>query len=123
MMNVILIQAGFPLVTILKNDRKRYYRTLNQADKGDYKPFVNFIAQAVERTVDIYLKVLTPQQKTKEKFTLLSELAKKTRFTGKYLNLLARTGKLSAHKEGRNWLSSEEALKNYLRNRDRKRKG
>ena len=123
MMNVILMQAGIPLVTILKNDRKRYYRTLNEADKGNYRPFVNFIAQAVERTIDIYLKVLTPQQKTREKFILLSELANKTRFTEKYLNLLARTGKLSSHKEGRNWLSSEEALKNYLRNRDRKRKG
>lgn len=123
MMNVVLMQAGFPLVMVLKNDRKRYYRTLNGADKGNYRPFVNFIAQAVERTIDIYLKVLTPKQKTKEKFILLSELAKKTRFTAKYLNLLARTGKLSAHKEGRNWLSSEEALKNYLKNRDRKRNG
>jgi Fic family protein len=123
MMNVVLMQAGFPLVAILKNDRKRYYRTLNQADKGNCRPFVNFIAQAVERTIDISLKVLTPQRKTKEKFTFLSELAKKTRFTAKYLNLLARTGKLGAHKEGRNWLSSEEALKNYLTNRDRKRKG
>jgi Fic family protein len=123
MMNVVLMQAGFPLVIVLKHDRKKYYRTLNLADKGDYEPFVNFIAQAVERTVDIYLKVLTPQQKTKENFILLSELAKKTRFTEKYLNLLARAGKLSAHKEGRNWLSSEEALKNYLKNRDRKRKG
>lgn len=122
-MNVILMQAGFPLVIILKNDRRRYYRTLNEADKGNYKPFVSFIAQAVERTIDIYLKILTPKQKTKEKFILLSELAKKTRFTEKYLNLLARIGKLSAHKEGRNWLSSEEALKKYLRNRDRKRKG
>jgi Fic family protein len=123
MMNVVLMQAGFPLVTILKNDRKRYYRTLSEADKGNYGPFINFIAQAVERTVDIYLRVLTPQQITKERFILLSKLAKKTSFTEKYLNLLARAGKLSAHKEGRNWLSSEEALKNYLRNRDRKRKG
>lgn len=121
-MNVVLMQAGFPLVIILKHDRKKYYRTLSQADKGDYTPFVNFIAQAVERTVDIYLKVLTPGQKTKEQFVLLSELARKSRFTEKYLNLLARTGKLSAHKEGRNWLSSEEALINYLKNRDRKRK-
>ncbi len=122
-MNVVLMQAGFPLVIILKHDRKKYYRTLSQADKGDYKTFVNFVAQAVERAIDIYLKVLTPQQKSKEKFILLSQLAKKTKFTGKYLNLLARTGKLSAHKEGRNWLSSEEALKNYLKNRDRKREG
>jgi len=37
------------------------------------------------------------------------------------LNLLAREGKLGAHKEGRDWVSSEEALKRYLDDRERKR--
>jgi len=50
------------------------------------------------------------------------ELAKSTKFTEKYLNLLARNGKLEAHKEGRNWLSSEEALQRYMATRERKRK-
>ena len=121
-MNIILMHSGFPLVVILKNDRKRYYSTLSQADKGDYIPFVNFIARAVERTLDIYLKILTPDKKDKVEFVLLSKLAKKTNFTEKYLNLLVRSGKLEAHKDGRNWLSSEEALKRYLESRERKRK-
>jgi len=121
-MNIILMQSGFPLVIVLKNDRKRYYRTLSLADKGDYIPFVNFIARAVERTLDIYLKILMPSKKSKERFVPLAELAKKTSFTEKYLNLLARSGKLEAHKDGRNWLSSKEALKRYLDSRERKRK-
>ncbi|MBI4825158.1 MAG: Fic family protein [Nitrospirae bacterium] len=121
-MNVILMQAGFPLVVILKNDRKKYYRTLGESDKGNYGPFVNFIAQAVQRSLDIYLKVLTPARKTKERFISLAELAKGSKFTDKYLNLLARSGKLEAHKEGRNWLSSKEALERYLDGRERKRK-
>ncbi|OGR07935.1 MAG: cell filamentation protein Fic [Deltaproteobacteria bacterium RIFOXYD12_FULL_50_9] len=120
-MNIVLMQAGFPLVVILKNDRKRYYRTLSEADKGNYIPFVRFIAQAVQRTLDIYLKVLTPALKDKEHFISLAELAKSSKFTDKYLNLLARSGKLEAHKEGRNWLSSKEALKRYLDGRERKR--
>jgi Fic family protein len=120
-MNVVLMQAGFPLVVVLKNDRKRYYRTLGEADKGNYVPFVQFIAQAVQRTLDIYLKVLTPARKDKEHFISLAELAKGSKFTAKYLNLLARSGKLEAHKEGRNWLSSKGALKRYLEGRERKR--
>jgi Fic family protein len=121
-MNIVLMESGFPLVIVLKNDRKRYYQALSLADKGDYIPFVNFIARAVERTLDIYLKILMPSKKGKEKFISLAELAKETKFTEKYLNLLARSGKLEAHKEGRNWLTSKEALKRYLDDRERKRK-
>jgi Fic family protein len=120
-MNVILMQAGFPLVVVLKNDRKRYYRTLGEADRGNYAPFMRFIAQAVERSLAIYLNVLTPSRNKKECFMPLAELAKDSTFTDKYLNLLARSGKMEAHKEGRNWLSSKEALQRYLDGRKRKR--
>lgn len=121
-MNVVLMQAGFPLAVVLKNDRKKYYRTLGEADRENYTPFVRFIAQAVQRSLDIYLKVLTPARKNKEHFISLAELAKDSKFTDKYLNLLARSGRLEAHKEGRNWLSSKEALKRYLEGRERKRR-
>lgn len=120
-MNIILMQSGFPLVVILKSDRQRYYKALASADKGNYSLFVNFIARAVERTLDIYLKVLTPKKEFKEKYISLAELAKTTKFSSKYLNLLARNGKLEAHKEGRNWLTTKEALKNYLEGRERTR--
>ncbi len=118
-MNIILMQSGFPLVVVLKSDRRRYYAALSSADKGNYSPFVDFIARAVERTLDIYLKVLTPRKNPQEKYISLAELAAATKFSGKYLNLLARSGKLEAHKEGRNWLTTKEALKNYLENRER----
>jgi len=121
-MNIILMQSGFPLAIVLKNDRKRYYRTLALADKGNYASFVNFVARSVERTLDIYLKILAPSKKNKEKFVALSDLAKDSNFSEKYLNLLARTGKMEAHKEGRNWLSTKNALQRYLNNRERKRK-
>lgn len=121
LMNVILLQAGYPLAIILKNDRKKYYNVLSKADKGDLIPFVRFIAQAVERSLDIYLETLTPKEKKKEKFVSLSQLSKRTNFSPKYLNLLVRLGKLEAHKEGRVWFSSKEALERYLAGRERKR--
>ncbi|MFA7702876.1 MAG: Fic family protein [Patescibacteria group bacterium] len=118
-MNIVLMQASFPLAIILKNDRKKYYTVLAQADLGNYKPLTKFVAQAVERSLDIYLKMLTTGGK-KENFLSLSELSKKTPYSEKYLNLLARQGKLEAHKDGRNWLTSEEALNRYLEGRERK---
>lgn len=120
-MNLLLLQAGYPLVIILKNDRKKYYRILTQADKGNLIPFVRFIAQAVERSLDIYLKTLTPSSKIKEKFITLREASKNCLYSAKYLNLLARQGKLGAHKEKRNWLTTKEAIERYIESRERKR--
>lgn len=120
-MNLLLMQVGYPLVIILKNDRKKYYRVLSQADKDNVVPFIRFIAQAVSRSLDIYLKILTPVSKKREKYLLLSEIAKSTPYNAKYLNLLARQGKLEAHKEGRNWLISKEAIERYINSRERKR--
>ena len=120
-MNLILMNAGYPLVVILKNDRKKYYRVLSEADKTNPKPFVQFIAQAVERSLDIYLKMLTPASKKREEFLPLSQIAKDSPYSAKYLNLLIRQGKLEAHKERQIWLSSQEALKRYQEGRKRKR--
>lgn len=121
-MNLLLMQTGYPLVIILKNDRKKYYDVLGKADSGKYEPLVKFIAQSVERSLDIYLKTLTPATIKQEKFISLTEISKTTSFSAKYLNLLARQGKLEAYKEGRNWLTSREAVERYLKNRTRQRK-
>lgn len=125
LMNLLLMQKGYPLATILKDDRKKYYDVLNKADKGNEAPLVNFMAQSVERSLNLYLKVLPPENlknlPTEKRYLPLAELAKKTRFSAKYLNLLIRTGKLDGHKEGRNWVSSPEALERYLAGRQRKR--
>jgi Fic family protein len=121
LMNVILMRKGYPLAIILKNDRKKYYQVLQQADKNNYPPLIRFVARSVERSLDIYLKTLTPISKQREKFYSLTEIAKKVSFSAEYLNLLARLGKLEAHKEKRNWLTSLEAVKRYLDSRERKR--
>lgn len=121
-MNLLLMQAGYPLVIILKNDRKKYYDVLDKADSGNYEPLVKFVAQAIERSLDIYLKTLTPATIKQEQFLTLADIAKSSPFSAKYLNLLARQGKLEAHKEGRNWLTSKEAVERYLKNRVRQRK-
>lgn len=125
LMNLLLMQQGYPLVTILKNDRRKYYDVLDQADKGKQAPLVRFIAQSVERSLNLYLKVLVPRARNEasqaKRYMPLSEIAKNSSYSAKYLNLLIRSGKLEGHKERRNWVSSLEALKDYEKNRLRKR--
>ena len=121
-MNLILQQKGYPIAMILKNDRKRYYDAHEKADKDKYLPFINFISQSVERSLNMYLKILFPQNKKKENYFSLSIISKKTPYSEKYLNLLARSGKLEAYKEKRNWLTSIGAVRQYIKNRMRRRK-
>lgn len=121
-MNLILMHEGYPLVIILKNDRKKYYHVLSQADNGNYQPLVRFIGQAVERSLNLYFKAVFPVQKAEEKYVSLSVLSQETPYSIKYLNLLARYGKIEAHKEKRIWVSSKEAIYQYMRHRQRIRK-
>ena len=58
LMNLILMQAGFPPTIIKTNDRKAYYAALEQAHAGDTHDFIAVIANAVEQTLDIYLDAL-----------------------------------------------------------------
>ena len=113
-MNILLLQAGYPLVTILKNDRKKYYQTLSKADKNNLLPFIEFMAQAVERSLNIYLETILDSKSKNNKYLSLSKISKKTRYSSKYLNLLARHRKIDAHKEGRNWVTTIEAIENYI---------
>lgn len=55
LMNLILMQAGFPPVAIEVEDRMRYYDSLELANNGDIRPFIRFIAECTERTLDEYL--------------------------------------------------------------------
>lgn len=120
-MNLLLMRQSYPLAIILKNDRPKYYHVLSQADTNDYPHLVRFIARAVERSLDIYLKTLTPASKERESFIPLSQATRYSPYSTKYLNLLARQGKLEAHKDKRNWLTSIEAIKRYINNRQRNR--
>ncbi|GFR97441.1 adenosine monophosphate-protein transferase FICD [Elysia marginata] len=57
LMNLILMQAGFPPVSIEVSDRLTYYETLQQGNDGDIRPFIRFISRCAERTLDEYLSV------------------------------------------------------------------
>lgn len=118
-MNVILMRYGYPLAIILKNDRKKYYRVLQAADKEKSGAIVLFIAQAVERSLDLYLRAFGKGQSSK--LLTLTEASRGTPYSPKYLNLLARNGKINASKKGRVWYTTKDAIEEYQRSRLRQR--
>lgn len=120
LLNLILMKRGFPPAIILKNDRKKYYDALNQANTGDYAKILLLILQAVERTLDIYLGSLN---NTYEQYQNISDIVSEPAvpYGQEYISLLARQGKIDAFKEGRSWVTTKEAVLQYMQNRDRKR--
>ncbi len=109
MMNMVLMKNGYPIAIVMRNDRKKYYECLKEADKGNLVPFVNFIGYCVNRSLDIYLSAF----KTGMEYISLAEAAKGTPYSQEYLSLLARKGMLEAIKLGRNWVTTRKAIEDY----------
>ena len=119
-MNLILMRSGFPPAIILKNDRKKYYDALNQANGGNYQKLTLLMCQSLERTLNIYTNALPDNDK---EYIEISNLVQEPNmpYGQEYISLLARQGKIDAHKEGRNWLTTREAVQEYIATRKRKR--
>ncbi|SEG48064.1 Fic family protein [Halpernia humi] len=118
--NLIFMKLGFPPAIILKNDRKKYYDALNKANQQDYSKILLLVLQALERSLDIYLSSLN---NTYEQYQNISDIVKEPNvpYGQEYVSLLARTGKIDAFKEGRNWLTTESAVLEYMEKRKRVR--
>lgn len=119
-MNLLLMRTGFPPAIILKNDRKKYYEALNQANGGNYQKLTLLMCQSLERTLNIYINALPGNDK---EYVAISNLVQEPNmpYGQEYISLLARTGKIDAYKEGRSWLTTREAVEDYMATRKRKR--
>lgn len=61
LMNYQLLANGFPAVSIAKENRLKYFNTLETyAVEGNLAPFADMIAQLVEQQLDRYLKMAEP---------------------------------------------------------------
>jgi hypothetical protein len=78
------------------------------------------MCQALERTLNIYIQALPDNDAN---YTEISNLVEEEQlpYGQEYISLLARQGKIDAYKEGRNWLTTKEAIHDYIKNRKRKR--
>lgn len=112
-MNLLLMRHGFPPAIILTNDRAKYYAALNSANNGNYNKLMLLMSQATERTLNIYLNAVPGLDKD---FQSISNIVQEPDipYGQEYVSLLARQGKIDAHKEGRNWFTTKEAVLNYI---------
>ena len=117
-MNLLLMKDGYPPTVIRKVDRRSYYSALARADRRDPNPFTNFIGRAVEHSLTVYLEALRPQEApspSEDEYITLAEAAQGTPYSQEYLSLLARKGRLEAIKRGRNWMTTQRAVEDYMR--------
>lgn len=120
-MNLLLMRKGFPPAIILKNDRKKYYDALNQANNGNYYKLCLLMLQATERSLNMYINAMPGN--SYDDYEAISSIVAEPNFPygQEYISLLARQGKIDAYKEGKNWLTTKEAIAEYVVNRKRKR--
>ncbi|WP_299286939.1 Fic family protein [uncultured Mucilaginibacter sp.] len=58
LMNLILMRNGFPPVVIKMENRQNYYALLNQADTGNYWPFIEYIGDYLTTSLNLYFKAI-----------------------------------------------------------------
>jgi len=119
LMNLLLMKHGYPPAIILKVDRKRYYRVLNEANLGKPEPFNDFIGRSIERSLIIYLSSIEPDQTENKMFINLREATKYCEYSQEYLSLLARKGRIAAVKINKNWMTTREAIEEYIKTKER----
>lgn len=56
LMNYILLKNGFPPIIIKSSDKRRYLKSLHQADIGDIENFKNYISEQLLWSLDLYIK-------------------------------------------------------------------
>ena len=98
LMNLILMQNGYPPALIRKRDRLRYIQSLEHAQLGGGKEaYYQIIAEAVDRSFDVYLKALSLEEepvKPIEKLLRIGQLGKLTGETNATLRYWMKEGLL-----------------------------
>ncbi|MFH1840865.1 MAG: Fic family protein [Candidatus Shapirobacteria bacterium] len=73
LMNLLLLQAGYPPALIRKEDRRRYLDSVERGQLGQgLQNYYQLILEAIERSLDIYLEAVG------DKLLRIGELAQKT---------------------------------------------
>lgn len=111
LLNLMLLQEGYPPALILREWRSRYIQALHAAHFGDYVPLIDLIGLAVEHAFDLYLEACV---ESTAHLLPLQNLAREFSMSVDYLGQLARKGKIEATKRGQYWYSTREAVQRYL---------
>lgn len=115
LMNLILMQEGYPLAIIRKEDRLTYINALEKGQLTDnLKDFYNLIEEAVGRSLDIYLEAVEPervsleQPNQEQRFYTTDEVAKLLQIDPETVRRYVRTKKIKAVKLGGKFIRIEK---------------
>jgi Fic family protein len=120
LLNLMLMQEGYPPALVLREWRVRYVQSLHSAHFGDYTPLVDLVGLAVEGALDLYLEACV---ESTIHLLPLKNLAREFSVDIDYLGQLARKGKIEAIKRGQYWFATREAVQRYLAEVDAQPRG
>lgn len=109
-----LVQAGYPPMVIRFQQRDRYLRGLERADRRDIAGLVELFARAVSESIN---RFILPRLAGDARLVPLRALAEGSAYSADYLRQLALSGRLRAVRHGSLWLSSHAALQEYVESR------
>ncbi len=120
LLNLMLMQEGYPPALVLREWRTRYMQALHTAHLGDYTPLIDRVGLAVEHALDLYLEACVESM---AHLLPLKQLARECAVSVDYLGQLARKGKIEATKRGQYWYATREAVQHYLAEADAQPRG
>ncbi len=122
LMNLLLMQEGYPPAIIRKEERLSYINSLEKGQTGgDLNDFHNLILEAVDRSLDVYLEALQPERenipepKLEQRFYTTDEVASILKVDPESIRRYVRSGKLKAVKLGGKFIRIEKIdLQNFI---------
>jgi len=117
LMDLLLIQAGYPPAIIRKEERRRYLGSLEKAQLGgSMQKFYDLIVEAEDRTLDIYLAAVAgksaPSILKEEKQLKIGQLAKEAGISRSAIRYYVEKGLITpaAYSKGGFMLFSQNAM-------------
>lgn len=112
-LNLILVRRGYAPAIVYKRDRRKYLRSLERSDRGEFGPLAEVIARAVKDSLD---RFLLPALAGPLQVLPLSALARKD-VTPLALRRAAEKGRLKAVRRSTAWYSTKQWVDEYVRSR------
>ena len=116
LLNLLLMQAGFPPAIIRKEDRTVYIDSLEKGQtKNDLAEYYTVLLEAVDHSLDIYLEAVDPERANmsepipQQRFYTTDEIAKLLQVDPETVRRYVRQGDLKAVKLGGKFIRIDKA--------------
>lgn len=115
LLNLMLMQSGWPPALLLRSWRGRYLSALDSAGDGRFSPLANLVGRSVEGGIDLYLEACAAsnEQEDEPEYKPLAQIAKGSGYSADYLGWLVRQGRLEAIKRAGRLYTTKEAVSRY----------